>query len=92
VVIALNSGSFVSRFNNAPMGWHVDEHTVFTPVLASSSGRLRTCSVICTRVRGIRRVRSMLCSVLWSRVSRCRSLGPRTGMSGCCLEVVRKDQ
>lgn len=50
--------------------------TLFTPVASSSSGRLRICSVSCTRVRGMRRVRIMLLSVLWTRVSRWRSLGP----------------
>lgn len=48
---------------------------VFTPVEASSSGKLCTCSVIWTRVRGMRRVRMMLRSVLWRRVSRWRSRG-----------------
>jgi hypothetical protein len=43
---------------------------VFTPVDVSSSGKLRTCRVIWTRVRGMRRVRIMLRSVLWRRVSR----------------------
>jgi hypothetical protein len=53
---------------------------VLTPEEASSSGRLRTCRVIWTRVRGIRRVRIMLRSVLWRRVSRWRSRGPGGGL------------
>jgi hypothetical protein len=50
--------------------------TVLMPVVSSSSGRVRTWSVICTRVRGMRRVRMMLRKVLCRRVSRWRSFGP----------------
>lgn len=52
------------------------KRTALAPAVLSSSGRLRTCSVICTSVRGIACVRMMLRSVLCTSVSRCRSLGP----------------
>lgn len=55
-----------------------DRHTLSTPVDDSSSGKLRTCSVICTSVRGIMRTRIMLRKVLCRRSSRWRSRGPDT--------------
>lgn len=42
----------------------MEGHTGSMPVDRSSSGKLRTCSVICTSDRGMLRVRMMLRSVL----------------------------
>jgi hypothetical protein len=57
------------------------KRTELTPVDDSSSGRLRTCSVICMSVRGMLRVRMLLRRVLCRRVSRCRSFGPGDGLA-----------
>ena len=65
-------------------------HTVLIPVVPSSSGRLLTCSVICTSVRGMRRVRTMLRRVSWRRSSRWRSLGPLVGQHTKSLDYVAK--
>ena len=64
------------------------ERTVLTPVVLSSSGRLRTWRVICTRVRGIWRVRIMLPRVLWMSVSRCRSRGPLCLLDLPCFDRI----